>query len=154
MIVVDNRSTDGTNDLITSYDRELQERCWKTGGEYWFDPDFVVHAEIQTFRLKKEYHRRWHFSHGELHALLRDPEFEKSAFRVFNIPGHVLRRAVNERLQMIYNGLRLRPDRAFGIRDGRCFFDWIYSEAAEASGETEGILKPRPRIPGETSKKL
>lgn len=94
-------------------DRELQERYWRVGGECWFDPSIVVHAEIQEFRLEKEYHRRWHSSHGELHALLRDPEFERSAIRVFDVPGHVLRRAAKERLQMIYNRVLLRPDRAF-----------------------------------------
>jgi glycosyltransferase involved in cell wall biosynthesis len=94
-------------------DRQLQERYWKAGGECWFDPSIVVHAGIQQFRLEKEYHRRWHLSHGEFHALLRDPEFERSAFRVFDIPGHVLRRAAKERLEMIYNRLRLCPDRAF-----------------------------------------
>lgn len=94
-------------------DRELQERYWRRGGECWFDPAIMVHAEVQAFRMEKEYHRRWHFSHGELHALLRDPEFERSTIRLFDIPGHVLRRAATERLEMIYNKLRLRPERAF-----------------------------------------
>ena len=103
-------------------DRELQQRYWKAGGECWFDPSIVVHAEIQDFRLEKDYHQRWHFSHGELHAVLRDPEFEGSAIRVFDIPGHVLRRAVTERLEMIYNKLRLRPDRAFEHEMAGVFF--------------------------------
>jgi GT2 family glycosyltransferase len=94
-------------------DRELQERYWGTGGTCWFDPSIVVRAEIQTFRLEKEYHRRWHLSHGELHAVLRDPQFERSSIRFFDIPGHVLRRAVKERLEMIYNRLHFRQERAF-----------------------------------------
>jgi hypothetical protein len=52
-------------------------------------------------------------SHGELHAVLRDPEFERSGIRLFDIPGHVVRRAVKEWLEMIYNKLHFRPERAF-----------------------------------------
>ena len=50
-------------------DREIQERYWRAGGRCWFDPALVVYADIQPDRLTRNYHRRWHFRHGELHAL-------------------------------------------------------------------------------------
>jgi GT2 family glycosyltransferase len=94
-------------------DRELQERFWKAGGRCWFDPRIVVHAQIQPFRLRREYHRRWHLSHGELHAILRDPEFEQSGFRAFGVPGHVWRRLAAESLHTAICALRFRREQAF-----------------------------------------
>jgi glycosyltransferase involved in cell wall biosynthesis len=94
-------------------DRELQERYWKAGGRCWFDPGVVVHAEIQPFRLRKEYHRRWHVSHGELHAILHDPEFERSGFRVFGVPGHVWRRFAAEIFHAAICALGFRREEAF-----------------------------------------
>jgi glucosyl-dolichyl phosphate glucuronosyltransferase len=94
-------------------DRELQERYWKAGGHCWFDPRIVVHAQVQAFRLRKEYHRRWHLSHGELHAILRDPEFEQSSFRVFGVPGHVWRRFAAETLRVAICSAGFQREQAF-----------------------------------------
>lgn len=77
-------------------DREIQERYWRTGGRCWFDPAIVVYAEIQPDRLTKSYHRRWHFRHGELNALLCDPELQGSSKNMFGVPGHILRRLFTE----------------------------------------------------------
>lgn len=94
-------------------DRELQERYWKAGGRCWFDPRIVVHAQIQPFRLRKEYHRRWHLSHGELHAILRDAEFERSAFRIFGVPGHVWRRFGAETFRAAICAVAFQREQAF-----------------------------------------
>ncbi len=94
-------------------DRELQERYWRAGGRCWFNPEIVVHAEIQPNRLTKAYHRMWHFSHGELHAIMRDPELESSHSKPFGIPGHILRRAVTESMRTVASLLKGDADGAF-----------------------------------------
>jgi glycosyltransferase involved in cell wall biosynthesis len=94
-------------------DRELQERYWRSGGRCWFDPRIVVHAEVQRFRLERRYHRKWHFSHGELNALLHDEEFESSGQRFLKIPGHVWRRLIEHSAASVLARLRLRRESAF-----------------------------------------
>jgi glycosyltransferase involved in cell wall biosynthesis len=94
-------------------DRELQERYWKAGGRCRFDPSMVVYASIQPERLNKSYHRRWHYSHGQMHANLRDPSMESSAFRILGIPGHVYRSFLTESAAAIIDLLRLQKDDAF-----------------------------------------
>ena len=94
-------------------DKELQERYWRAGGRCWYDPRIVVNAEVQPVRLEKRYHRRWHFSHGELHAILYDPEFEATGFRLLGIPGHVVRRALVAGWKAMYYASRLQPENAF-----------------------------------------
>jgi GT2 family glycosyltransferase len=94
-------------------DRELQERYWLAGGRCWFNPHMIVYAAIQPERLTKNYHRRWRFQHGELHAMLRDPELEASKFRLFGVPGHILRRASTASLRTAASYLVGNSDRAF-----------------------------------------
>jgi glycosyltransferase involved in cell wall biosynthesis len=113
-------------------DRELQERYWRAGGLCWFDPRIVVEAEIQPERLTKSYHRQWHFSHGQLHAALRDPEFEQSGFRMLDVPGHVWRRLGTS---LLLTGLSLfRRQGAFDHEiEARFFAGFIRARLAAAS---------------------
>lgn len=94
-------------------DRELQERYWQAGGRCWFDPRIEVYAEVQRFRLEKEYHRRWHFRFGELQALLKEPEFEMSGWHLFGVPGHVVRRFAEHSAAVCGNVLTGRGENAF-----------------------------------------
>ena len=94
-------------------DREIQERYWRAGGRCWFNPALIVYAAIQPGRLSKSYHRRWHFSHGRLHALLRDPELERSGAHILGIPGHILRRLTGESAKSALDALRGRGSSSF-----------------------------------------
>jgi glycosyltransferase involved in cell wall biosynthesis len=98
----------------TMEDRELQERYWKAGGRCWFDPSLVVHADIQPERLDKAYHRRWHYGHGRMYALLLDEEFEHSGFRPLGIPGHVIRQLITGTGAQVLALLSGRKNEAFG----------------------------------------
>jgi glycosyltransferase involved in cell wall biosynthesis len=82
-------------------DRELQERYWQADGKCWFDPKLIVYADVQPDRLTKEYHRRWHFKHGEMLAILRDPQLEASRLKFLGAPGHIWRRLVTELLDTV-----------------------------------------------------
>jgi GT2 family glycosyltransferase len=78
-------------------DHELQLRVLRAGGEIWYDPRIVVHAEIQPNRLTRAYHRRWHNGHGYFHALLRTEDMEQSRFgTVFGVPAHLYRQAAHD----------------------------------------------------------
>jgi GT2 family glycosyltransferase len=120
-------------------DRELQERYWRSGGRCWFDPRILVEAEIQPERMTKQYHRRWHFSHGELHALLRDPDFEKSSFRAFDIPGHVWRRFGTSLLSTAIS--IFQSDRAFDREIEAWFFaGFISARIKRLAAKTQHAL--------------
>ncbi|HEX4228431.1 MAG TPA: glycosyltransferase [Bryobacteraceae bacterium] len=95
-------------------DRELQERYWTAGGQCWYDPGLVVYADIQPERLGKDYHRKWHYAHGRLYALLKDPETERSGFRVLGLPGHVIRQLIEESAAQALAALGGHSDVAFG----------------------------------------
>lgn len=113
-------------------DRELQERYWRVGGRCWFDPDIVVYAEVQPNRLTKEYHRKWHFSHGELHALMRDPAVESSRWLLFGVPGHILRRAITHSLRMIVSAMTGKFEEAFSHElEARFCFGFIRKRLTE-----------------------
>jgi GT2 family glycosyltransferase len=94
-------------------DTELQERYWRTGGRCFFDPRIEVYAEVQSFRLEKQYHRRWHFDFGAWQARLREPQFEKSKWHLFGVPGHVVRRFAEHGAAALGDMLLRRGDRAF-----------------------------------------
>jgi GT2 family glycosyltransferase len=75
-------------------DHEFLLRALAAGRTGMYDPRIVVHAEIQSNRLDRRYHRRWHFGHGHFHALLQSPEVERSARgTVFGVPAHLYRQA-------------------------------------------------------------
>ena len=94
-------------------DREIQERYWAAGGRCWFDPSVVVHADIQPERLGKSYHRRWHFAHGQFHAMMRDPETERSRFKLLGVPSHIYRRLAETASASVVHLATGRSDQAF-----------------------------------------
>jgi GT2 family glycosyltransferase len=52
-------------------DHELQLRMWRAGSCGAYVPELVVHADIQSERLGKAYHRRWYGTNGQEHARMR-----------------------------------------------------------------------------------
>lgn len=94
-------------------DRELQERYWKAGGQCWYDPGLVVYADIQPERLSKSYHRKWHYAHGRLYALLKDEEMEQSGLRLLGVPSHVIRQLITQSSAQTLALFRGNPDAAF-----------------------------------------
>jgi glycosyltransferase involved in cell wall biosynthesis len=102
-------------------DRELQERYWKAGGQCWYDPGLVVYADIQPERLGKEYHRKWHYAHGRLYALLKDEEMEQCGFRVLGVPSHVIRQFITQSSAQALALLGGNSDAAFGHEVKRRF---------------------------------
>jgi glycosyltransferase involved in cell wall biosynthesis len=103
-------------------DRELQERYWRAGGRCWFDPNIKVYAEVQPSRLKKQFHRRWRFKAGESQAAMKEPDFERSSWHLFGVPGHVLRRLAKHSAAALADTVSGRRDRAFEHQAEALFF--------------------------------
>lgn len=75
-------------------DHEWQLRVLADGGTGWYAPELVIHADVQANRLDKAYHRRWHTGHGGYCSLMRVADFEQSSWRLFDVPAHLYRQAL------------------------------------------------------------
>ena len=51
-----------------SEDTEFMLRLWLSGGRALYVPKMTAYAAVQSERLKKGYHRRWHFNIGRCNA--------------------------------------------------------------------------------------
>ena len=110
------------NAVGTIEDREIQERYWNAGGVAWFDPSILVYADIHPSRMNKEYHRRWHYGHGKMIALLRDPLCEGAGKRLLDIPIYMFRRCATEFAKAAFDSLRGRGNEAFAHEIEARFF--------------------------------
>lgn len=106
-LAVSARRIGGTEDV------DLLRRLYDRGevGLYW--PEAVVYHKVESGRVRKRYHRRWHTQHGASYAIMRDPEVEGGRWRILGIPAHLLRQAAVDVLTWAYQSLRLRLDAAF-----------------------------------------
>jgi glycosyltransferase involved in cell wall biosynthesis len=78
-------------------DHELLLRILRTGRKAVYEPRMVVHAAIQSNRLERSYHRRWHRGHGYYHALLRSERMEHTGVgTLFGVPAHLYRQALED----------------------------------------------------------
>lgn len=70
-------------------DHEFLLRVCRSGKHGVYLPEMIATASVDSKRLTKHYHRRWHTGHGHFYALMRDPEWERSKFRLMGVPGHL-----------------------------------------------------------------
>ncbi len=75
-------------------DHEFLMRVCRAGKRGMYLPELITRAWIDPERLTKAYHRRWHTGHGFFYAVMNDPEWERSSFRLFGVPGHLYRETV------------------------------------------------------------
>ena len=95
-------------------DHEMLLRLWHANRKGLYFPHIIVTAEIESERLQKSYHRRWHAGHGRFYAALRDEEIERSDIgRICGVPAHFYRQALHAGLGWIASSLGNRPDEAF-----------------------------------------
>ena len=93
------------NSIGSLEDHEFQLRLRAADKRLMYLPDVVTYAHVLEERLSKSYHRRWHFGHGHFYALMRDQQFELSKFRLFDVPGHLYRRAYSNALSWLSGNL-------------------------------------------------
>jgi glycosyltransferase involved in cell wall biosynthesis len=109
------------NSIGSMEDHELHSRLWKAGYQEIYRPDVVVGAVVEPERLTREYHRRWHKGHGHFYALMRDPEFESSVGRLFDVPAHLYKQALLDGLGWSADRLSRNHQQAYG-RENRLWF--------------------------------
>ena len=94
-------------------DLDLLQRLWDAGHKGIFLPDIWFHHKVSPNRCTKEYHRYWHTGHGAFYAAMRDRNFERSGFRLFDVPSHLYRQALLDSAKVVKNLIIGDPDRAF-----------------------------------------
>ena len=94
-------------------DLEILQRLWRSGRRGVYLPDLFFHHKVQPGRLTKRYHRRWHTGHGRFYAALRDPDFERSSLRLFDIPTHVYGAAARHLGKWLLSAVAARHREAF-----------------------------------------
>ena len=94
-------------------DHELLLRLWRENRHTLYSPDLVVKADVQSERLSKQYHRKWHSGHGHFYALLREEEFEQSVARLFDVPAHLYKQALSNAAAWAGHTLLNKRDKAF-----------------------------------------
>jgi glycosyltransferase involved in cell wall biosynthesis len=87
------------NGAGSTEDHELHLRLWRAGRYGMYDPSIRVTAVVSPDRLRKAYHRTWHFGHGRHIARMWIPEMERTRTRILGVPGHVLRQAASDALR-------------------------------------------------------
>lgn len=92
------------------YDWEL--KIWQKGGHGMYVPDVICYCEIPQARMRKSYHRRWHFGHGKFTALARHREFDGSR-RVLDVPLFLYRQTLQAGIQIPLCRLTGRRNEAF-----------------------------------------
>jgi glycosyltransferase involved in cell wall biosynthesis len=103
-------------------DHELHLRLWEAGFQEMYCPELIVTTEVQAERLTKAYHRKWNEGHGHFYALLRDPEFERSAARLFDVPAHLYKQSLVDLLDWCKKQLAGNHEQAFLCETRLCFF--------------------------------
>ena len=94
-------------------DHEFLLRMCRSGKSGIYLPDLITRGAVEPERLTKAYHRRWHTGHGRFYAVMNDPEWERSSFRLLGVPGHLYREAANNALTWFSRTLTGNKEAAF-----------------------------------------
>ena len=94
-------------------DHEFLMRVCRSGKRGKYLPDLITRAWIDPERLTKTYHRRWHTGHGHFYAVMNDPEWERSSFRLLGVPGHLYREAATNAVGWLAKTVSGNRDAAF-----------------------------------------
>jgi glucosyl-dolichyl phosphate glucuronosyltransferase len=109
-------------------DTEFLLRVCRSGKQGMYLPSMVAHAPVDEERLSKAYHRRWHTGHGHFYAVMQDPEWERSNFRVAGVPGHLYKHTARHALYWLIKTLARHRDAAFTDECQLRFFRGFYRQ--------------------------
>jgi glycosyltransferase involved in cell wall biosynthesis len=94
-------------------DHEFLLRVCRSGKQGIYTPQMIATTYIDNERVTKTYHRRWHTGHGHFYAVLADPDWERSKFRVAGVPAHLIKETVTNAFSWASKILTGRSDAAF-----------------------------------------
>lgn len=109
-------------------DHEFLRRLYAAGGTALYLPEAIVTTAVPADRMTREYHRRWHRGHGRFHAVMKMPEVERARARIFGVPAHLVRRALQDALAWLRSLLAGDTSRAFGAETRLWFFSGFLRE--------------------------
>jgi glycosyltransferase involved in cell wall biosynthesis len=122
-------------------DHELMRRVWQQGAHGVYVPSVVVRADVPRERMRRTYHRRWHYGQGRFWARMRVPEMERSrAGRPLGVPAHLYRQAAIDAVDRWRLALRRDRPGAFRCETRLCFFAGFLRERVLG----RSALKPLP----------
>jgi glycosyltransferase involved in cell wall biosynthesis len=109
-------------------DLEILQRLWKAGRRGLYLPGLAFHHKVPPGRMTKAYHRRWHTGHGRFYARLKDPGFEGSAARLFDVPAHLYKQTGAAIVGWLKSMVRARLDESFAYETRVHFFLGFFRE--------------------------
>lgn len=116
------------NAIGSMEDTEFLLRVCRSGKKGMYLPQMVAHAPVDTERLSKDYHRRWHTGHGHFYAVMSDPEWERSSFRLAGVPGHLYKQTAAHALNWLTSTLTANADTAFTHECRLRFFSGFFRQ--------------------------
>ena len=94
-------------------DTEFLMRVCRRGRRGMYLPGMIARAPVETDRLTKSYHRRWHTGHGHFYAVMQDPEWERSKFQLGGVPSHLYKQTAAHAFNWLKSTLAGKADTAF-----------------------------------------
>ena len=117
-------------------DTEFLLRVCRSGRQGLYSPRMVAHAPVELERLSKTYHRRWHTGHGHFYAVMRDPDWERSSFRLAGVPGHLYKQTLTHALRWLKTSATGNTDAAFTHECHLRFFRGFVRQRRSQSTQT------------------
>jgi glycosyltransferase involved in cell wall biosynthesis len=109
-------------------DTEFLLRVCRSGRHGLYSPHMIARAPVEVERLSKTYHRRWHTGHGHFYAVMSDPEWERSSFRLANVPGHLYKQTAVHALNWVGRVVTGNTDAAFTHECRLRFFNGFFRQ--------------------------
>jgi glycosyltransferase involved in cell wall biosynthesis len=94
-------------------DHEFLTRLLRAGVTGLYVPEMIVDAYVGSERMTKDYHRRWHTGHGHFYAVMNDPDWERSSYRLLGVPGHLYRETAKNAFVWFSRVITGKTDAAF-----------------------------------------
>ena len=114
-------------------DHEFLQRICRGGKRGLYLPDLITWGPVDPERMTKAYHRRWHTGHGHFYAVLNDPEWERSSYRLFGVPGHLYKETARQALLWFSHMLTARTEAAFVNECRLRFFSGFFLQRRRGS---------------------
>ena len=109
-------------------DHEFLIRLLRAGVAGLYLPEMIVDAHVGSERMTKTYYRRWHTGHGRFYAIMNDPEWERSQFRLMGVPGHLYRQTATHAVSWFFRLIVGNSDAAFTHEGHLRFFRGFFVE--------------------------
>jgi glucosyl-dolichyl phosphate glucuronosyltransferase len=122
------------NAIGSMEDTEFLLRVCRSGRKGMYLPQMVARAPVDSERLSKDYHRRWHTGHGHFYAVMGDPEWERSSFRLAGVPGHLYKQTASHALNWLTSTLTANADAAFTHECRLRFFNGFFRQRRRQQG--------------------